>query len=206
MTQAFRLALHVPTLDPTQGEVVITETSGDLYQAKWAPVATGSPFPAGTKQGQLIMTGPSPNFDWGKGMIDQGAYGGTPGTDVQFLSKINGFGPPADSEGLAGEVAIAFPGAPGTAGTPQVYVHDGVTWRQSNPAFTFAVVDVDLGTGASIGAAWASFSPKPPVQDVVFATFNTLPYVKTGFGTNDADWLVLQDPNIDCGTTESAPK
>jgi len=199
MTQAFRVALHIPTLDPTQGEAVLTETSGDLYKSKWAVIASGDPFPPKTKQGQVLQTGAAPGFDWFAGMLDQGIYGGVPGTDIQFLRKINGFGAPAANEGLAGEIAIAFPDAPGATTTPQVFAHDGGAWRHANPGFSYARVGIQLGTGASIGAAWTAYTPKPPLNDVVFAQFNALPYVKTGFGTVDADWLVLDDPNIDCG-------
>ena len=63
-SQAFRTALHIPTLDPDIGEVVTTLSSGDLYVTDWVAGAAGTAFPNPTKSEQMMVSGPGPNYLW----------------------------------------------------------------------------------------------------------------------------------------------
>ena len=63
-SQAFRTALHIPTLDPNAGEVVTAISAGDLYISNWKPASAGSAFPNPTKPDQFLVSGPGPEYLW----------------------------------------------------------------------------------------------------------------------------------------------
>jgi hypothetical protein len=74
-SQAFRNAIQVPLADPSAGQVVVTATSGDQYGTTWQPAAGGTPLPVPVSQGQVLISGPAPTYDWTiSDIIDCGTY------------------------------------------------------------------------------------------------------------------------------------
>jgi hypothetical protein len=74
-SQAFRTAIQIPLVDPVAGQVVATLTAGDQYQTVWQNSSAGTPLPVPTAQGQVLMAGPGPTFDWTtSGILDAGTY------------------------------------------------------------------------------------------------------------------------------------
>lgn len=113
---------------------------------------------------------------------------------VQLKRRIAGAaGSPAATGFKEGEVALNFPGAAGTTGTPELWAFDGTGWRRVNPTLTVGVAALPGGTPgaiAGIGAAWTALTPKP-TDPLVIATFAGTAYVKTGPGGADGDWTAL---------------
>jgi hypothetical protein len=74
-SQAFRTAIQVPLADPVVGQVVVTSSSGDQYGTAWQTSAAGSPLPLPNAQGQVLMSGPGPTYDWvATDLIDCGTF------------------------------------------------------------------------------------------------------------------------------------
>lgn len=74
-SQAFRTALQVPLVDPTLGQVVVTSSAGDQYGTTWQTSAAGSPLPVPNAQGQVLVSGAGPGFDWtASDILDAGTY------------------------------------------------------------------------------------------------------------------------------------
>lgn len=73
-SQAFRVALHVPYADPTIGQVVGVITPGDQYASGWQAGAAGGAFPDPNAAGQILVSGPGPDFVWTLSLLDAGTY------------------------------------------------------------------------------------------------------------------------------------
>jgi hypothetical protein len=74
-SQAFRTAIQIPLLDPVSGQVVVTSSSGDQYGTAWQTSAAGVPLPVPTAQGQVLVSGAGPTFDWvASDLLDCGTF------------------------------------------------------------------------------------------------------------------------------------
>lgn len=70
MTKAFDSALFIPP-NPNAGEVVEVVSIGPPFQTGWGNYIAGPPgttveasVPAATAQGQVLLSGPGPDFEW----------------------------------------------------------------------------------------------------------------------------------------------
>jgi hypothetical protein len=70
MTKAFDSALFIPA-NPNAGELVEVASAGPPLKTQWGNYIAGPPgttveasVPAATAQGQVLLSGPAPDFEW----------------------------------------------------------------------------------------------------------------------------------------------
>lgn len=102
---------------------------------------------------------------------------------VQHRRRIAGAsGAPAAAGSLEGELSINFPGAAGTAATPEIWLYDGTGWRRANPPGVSPNVRgvTAVSGGATVQAAFNADAITVAAGDIVIYTHAGTAYVYTG--------------------------
>ena len=125
--------------------------------------------------------------------------------EYQIMTSVYDYGTCNASTTTAGATAPSRPSKGSmwidtSTATPVVKIYDGTTWVVVGGSSTPTIETVNLpggilGNPAGIGAAYAGLAI-PPTGDVVYAVYGGTTYLRTGAGSADADWFVINSPAI----------
>jgi hypothetical protein len=185
MTKAFDSALFIPA-SPNAGELVEVVSAGPPLKTGWGNYIAGPPgttveasVPAATAQGQVLLSGPAPDFDWTP-VVSSSSLPPPTGANQTYVS--------AQSSPFAMGLARAVPDP---TATQQVLFSAGggpFLWTQLSLVNLMTLGNAVTTTGGG------TFSTSAVL------TFSQTPTLSTCIDGSDASKSAIDNFTIDAGT------